>query len=1010
MFYNSTNPKMPRMGRRIFALLFLLQAVIIHAQDLLPLKGKWSAGDAHDYIGIWKKSQRVGYLDGVGDGDINGVTASLGATGDIPLSIDFTGDAREELVLYRPSTRELFFYADYTSAVATYTRTVGDPGDIIITGDWDGNGKDGFATYKPGSRSIWYFQNYNSPNPFASIVTGNPGDIPIAGDWDGDGDDSYGLYMPSSRDIWLFEGYDDTSPNQHMTLGDPGDTPIAGDWNGNGSDGVGVFRRTGTTNNYQFWLYDVIDAAPTRSIFLTDQSNFTYTVNEGRKVFYTQGVPHTDFDGNQITTYSPTQSFIPKGIYNPTAADLATVYQANYNLALMWPNEYPLDAAAKSTLDATTNKLRTIQHFVKPGGRPFTGRFSGGRDLPGISSLDGSRLLFFDSDGNGSPDRQMKTGDGGDYFFSGDWDGDGTDEFAAYKPGLRQIVYFQNIANPQAFQTITTGNEGDIPLSGNWDGLSGDGYALYRPADRQIWYFQAYGDTSPFAMVTQGNHGDIIIIGDWDGDGADGYACYNPPSRQVSFFQNYNSTQPFQIQVVGNPGDLPIAGDWDGDGTDGFGIYRTNAQRTYHEFWFYDHVSSTSTGVSTITFQNPLLETPRKYIYGFYTFDEPTQEPRQDHLDYLTPLYPAYAQLTPQVFFHVDVPYEHNNPGSIQNQWWALFNKLGEASAHDDYPVKSPNSQITTLISVATTIELAKSGNNDTLPTWYVPQTFQDLSGTDHKFYKPTAAQYRGMVYTALVHGATGFINFAYDNSAFPTTEGISPSRNTDLWIEASQFNIQLDSLRPYILSPTSTNTSYYIYTKASPLHGPSPIRCVLKYYNGYYVLIAVNMTSQSLNTIIQLSASLAPTSGRAWRMFEGPTTVKAGGISDTFAAFGVHVYKFKAPSSGSSGGREAAPVAAEEARVLPEPGPQIKVFPNPSRTGVTFQINTKKQSHVTVQIIDLQGRPVRTIEEHVTTSEVTTLTWDGLDAHHKRTSAGLYYYTLYSEGKPINRGKLVIE
>ncbi len=430
----------------VFAGSLLLSVSVLRAQNLVPIKGKWNAGDARDHVGVWKKSDRSGYLDGDGDGDINGVTARLGINSDIPFTLDYTGDEREEIGLYRPSTRELTFYSDYSSTGAsTYTRTAGDPGDIIITGDWDGDGKDGFATYKPGSRSIWYFQNYNSSQAFAHVVVGNTGDIPITGNWDGFGGDGYALYRPNTREIWFFQDYDDTNSFQVITIGNPSDIPMAGDWDGNGADGVAVFHPVQGTSEYQFWLTDEIGSASSQHVFWTDRATYVYDASKGRSLVYPGGVAHTDIDGNPRDTYSDTQSFLPKGVFDAKSTDLPTLYSGGFNLSFTWTWDYPLDDATKTFLDQTGNQLRTIPYFERPGGMPFTGRFTGGRDLPGISNGPYSNLNFVDTDGDVYPDYQFRFGGSNDILFSGDWDGNGTDEFAIYSRGNQRIEFYNDI-------------------------------------------------------------------------------------------------------------------------------------------------------------------------------------------------------------------------------------------------------------------------------------------------------------------------------------------------------------------------------------------------------------------------------------------------------------------------------------------------------------------------------------------------------------------------------------
>ncbi len=181
----------------------------------------------------------------------------------------------------------------------------------------------------------------------------------------------------------------------------------------------------------------------------------------------------------------------------------------------------------------------------------------------------------------------------------------------------------------------------------------------------------------------------------------------------------------------------------------------------------------------------------------------------------------------------------------------------------------------------------------------------------------------------------------------------------------------------------------------------------MLKYRDGYYVLIAVNMTKQTLNAVIQLPVSIAPSNGVVDRLFEGTTTnVMAGGITDTFGEFGVHVYKFAAPSSGS-GGRQAV---TERANNPEESEFMVDVYPNPSGGDVTFSVNGGQYQDVSVQISDMQGKSIRSIFYNAAESRAPLVTWDGFDTNHKRVVRGLYYYTVYSNGQVLKRGKLAME
>ncbi len=989
---------------------------ILSAQDIKPIKGKWNAGDARDYVGFWKLSQKKGYLDGSGNGTISGITAVLGFGGDMPLTLNYQGDARDEFALYSPSTRKLVFFQDYSRSTSeSYSRVVGNSGDLVITGDWNGDGVDGFAIYDPPTRQLSYFQNIDSPQAFASVVVGSAGDIPLAGNWDGLNGDGFALYTPSTRQIWFFQSFNDTHPFTSRTVGNTGDMITAGDWDGNGTDGIAVFQQP-TATGYQFWLFNDISGPATQSIAYAD-GGYASDISAGRRFFYATQVPHVDVDGNYRTTYSPTLSFFPKALYSVPSSEFGTAYDAGYNLAFVWRTNFVLTPSDKAALDATGNKLKAILYLSASGGIPLVGKFTGTHDLPGIGSDDGSKVIYYDSNGDDVPDTQFATGNSTDVPFIGDWNGDGIDEFALFQKTSGPVIQF--FSNMSGIATLGTpfknGKSTDNIVSGNWDGLSGDGYALYDPTSRFITFYQNYNDTQYLSTGTAGQSGDIIFSGDWDGDGKDGYALYRPSTREFFFYQTYNSNTYFLTKTFGNSGDIPVSGDWDGDGKDGFGIYRTDELRSRHEFWYYNDVNNTTAAnLRSTTFGHPQFENvPTKYAFGIYAFDEPTKEESwQQNYDYLTSVYSTFSA-KPGLIFHVDIPYVGSYDPNY-NYWWRRFAVLGEVTAHDDYPVSSrgpgsPTSTETVLSvgSIAETVDYARFETNEGKPNWFVPQAFENPTSDPYKFYKPTPEQYKAMVYTGLIHGATGILAFMHDDPRFGSLRGISPTINADLWNETKTVNQEIDVLKPYLLNVTSP-ALYSIYADVVPSYESLPIRSLLKLVNGYYVLITVNMTKQPVKAIIQLPTGVAPSDRVVERLFEGTTTkTLAGAINDAYGAFGVHVYKFKAPSGGFGGGRlrpqEEAPAVAKT-----EKGTDVvKVYPVPSKGLINFDIGDVPDSEATLVLYDGKGQVVKTFHENNPAHK--RLLWEGTTDHGDASQPGIYFYKLNGNGRVIGSGKFIL-
>jgi hypothetical protein len=147
----------------------------------------------------------------------------------------------------------MFDAGDWTNAPNIFGR---QPGDIPLAVDWNGDSKQELAIFRPGG--TWFIDlNHdgvfepgvdwtNSPNTFG----GQAGDIPVVTDWNGDGTEELGIFRQGGT--WFFDlnhdgvfepGVDWTnSPN---TFGaQAGDIPLAVGWDGRGH--CVIFRPGGT--------------------------------------------------------------------------------------------------------------------------------------------------------------------------------------------------------------------------------------------------------------------------------------------------------------------------------------------------------------------------------------------------------------------------------------------------------------------------------------------------------------------------------------------------------------------------------------------------------------------------------------------------------------------------------------------------------------------------------------------------------------------------------------------
>lgn len=123
------------------------------------------------------------------------------------------------------------------------------------------------------------------------------------------------------------------------------------------------------------------------------------------------------------------------------------------------------------------------------------------------------------------------------------------------------------------------GVPGDVPLIGDWDCDGVDTPAMFRPSSGFVYLSNrnvtAVADTEFFFGVP----GDVALVGDWDGDGCDTLGVYR---NGVVFLKNRLGTGLADVEYrFGVPGDRPFAADFDGDGASSVGLYRQSSGFTY---------------------------------------------------------------------------------------------------------------------------------------------------------------------------------------------------------------------------------------------------------------------------------------------------------------------------------------------------------------------------------------------------------------------------------------------
>jgi len=282
----------------------------------------------------------------------------------------------------------------------------------------------------------------------------------------------------------------------------------------------------------------------------------------------------------------------------------------------------------------------------------------------------------------------------------------------------------------------------------------------------------------------------------------------------------------------------------------------------------------------------------------------------------------------------------HSNPGlpvfnvdcswimEPATTWWVKWNTAADISCHDNYPILYRPQRVRSIgaepMGIPQTTALAAAINKEQKPVWLVLPANEQPHRSVYAMRFATPTQLRSMVYTAIIHGATGICYFTLDHpiSRNPGFVGISPDpkvtyggkqwtgkeRGRDiaatpmqlvqskaLWEAAKYIHRELHELTPIMLSPTiGPEVSYTVAIKGESVTA-TPIRCLLKPHpGGGYVLLSVNTDDATLDVTYRFPNPLA----EAGTMFENrpPTELAEDGksFSIVYEAFDTHVIRVK--------------------------------------------------------------------------------------------------------------------
>lgn len=195
--------------------------------------------DGRTDIAVFRPANGTWY--GLRSSDGGFFAMQFGSQGDIPRPGDFDGDGKADFTVFRPSNGTWYILKSSIPANSTSERIqithFGANGDLPQIVDFDGDGKSDITVFRP-SNGTWYWLQ-STDNGFRAIQFGTSEDLPNVGDFDGDGKSDLGVFRPSNGIWYLLQS---AQGFRGVQFGITDDKPVAADYDGDGKFDIAVWR------------------------------------------------------------------------------------------------------------------------------------------------------------------------------------------------------------------------------------------------------------------------------------------------------------------------------------------------------------------------------------------------------------------------------------------------------------------------------------------------------------------------------------------------------------------------------------------------------------------------------------------------------------------------------------------------------------------------------------------------------------------------------------------------